>query len=315
MDELHTLLSAATAEERAAFRKLLDTEVCLDDSPAELARGLLWLNQSVVEAAIRGLTGREERYRDVLRGVSRKLGLKPDPEASCAAMEAEIARSVVRTVWEKMTPAQRAEMDAKIAEVAAQHGKTREWAKAGGAVTAILAAEASGFGVYLLATTGLSAIAGLAGITLPFAVYTSMTSIMGVILGPVGWVGTGIFAIWKITGPNYQKLIPAVLYLAMLRQKYFPADARPPRHYGRAIVMGSLVLMTAGAMVFAATEDRTPRTSTGTPERVRVMVPAVAQAALISDPAAIPDAGRPAAARPGRRRGRPSRAARGGLGQ
>jgi len=52
---------------------------------------------------------------------------------------------------------------------------------------------------------------------------------MGVILGPVGWVGTGIFAIWKITGPNYQKLIPAVLYLAMLRQRRFPTAAPSSR--------------------------------------------------------------------------------------
>ena len=40
------------------------------------------------------------------------------------------------------------------------------------------------------------------------------------LIGPVGWVGAGLFAIWKLTGPNYKKLIPAILYVSILRNKY-----------------------------------------------------------------------------------------------
>ena len=29
----------------------------------------------------------------------------------------------------------------------------------------------------------------------------------------------GLFTIWKLTGPNYKRLIPAILYVAMLRSK------------------------------------------------------------------------------------------------
>ena len=87
------------------------------------------------------------------------------------------------------------------------------------AAAAMVAAELSGFGIYMLATSGLSALAGLAGITLPFAAYTTLTTVMGVIIGPVGWVGVGLYAIWQLSGPNYKKLIPAILYIAMLRHR------------------------------------------------------------------------------------------------
>ncbi len=82
----------------------------------------------------------------------------------------------------------------------------------------LTAAQLSGFGVYLLASTTLGAITGAIGITLPFAVYTAMSSAIAVIIGPVGWIGAGLFAVWQLTGANYKKLIPAILFVCALRQ-------------------------------------------------------------------------------------------------
>jgi len=56
------------------------------------------------------------------------------------------------------------------------------------ALTGIGAAQLSGFGVYLLASSTVAAITSALGITLSFAFYTAMASIIKVAIGPVGFV-------------------------------------------------------------------------------------------------------------------------------
>ena len=87
---------------------------------------------------------------------------------------------------------------------------------------ALTAAQLSGFGIYLLASTSLGALTGVLGVTLPFAAYTMMSTAIATIIGPVGWIGAGLFLIWKLTGPNYKRLIPAILYISMLRSGQNP---------------------------------------------------------------------------------------------
>ena len=70
---------------------------------------------------------------------------------------------------------------------------------------ALTAARLSGFGVYLLASTSLSALTTAASLTLPFAVYTTMSSAIAVIIGPAGWGAAALYVIWKLTGPNYKR--------------------------------------------------------------------------------------------------------------
>ena len=55
----------------------------------------------------------------------------------------------------------------------------------------VVAGELSGFGIYLATTTGLGAISSAIGVTLPWVVYQGATTVLGVILGPIGWVLTG----------------------------------------------------------------------------------------------------------------------------
>ena len=92
--------------------------------------------------------------------------------------------------------------------------------KAGSVFALLTAAQVSGFGVYLLASTTLSTLSGIIGVTLPFAAYSSLSSAIAVIIGPVGWIGAGLFTLWKINDVNYNKIIPAVIYISWLREKY-----------------------------------------------------------------------------------------------
>jgi len=58
----------------------------------------------------------------------------------------------------------------------------------------IVAGELSGFGIYLMTTTGLGAISSALGVTFSWGVYQGATTTLGVLLGPIGWAlaGTGV---------------------------------------------------------------------------------------------------------------------------
>lgn len=64
------------------------------------------------------------------------------------------------------------------------------------AITTLGAAQASGFGIYLLASSTIGAISSAVGITLPFALYTTMSSAISFIIGPVGFLVMGV-AVYK----------------------------------------------------------------------------------------------------------------------
>lgn len=75
------------------------------------------------------------------------------------------------------------------------------------------AAQASGFGVYLASTTALGFVTHAIGVTLPFAVYTGMTSTIAFLIGPAGWLTAGLWGAWKLTEPKWKMLIPALVYV------------------------------------------------------------------------------------------------------
>lgn len=84
---------------------------------------------------------------------------------------------------------------------------------------ALSVAQASGFGVYLLATTLLGTMTSVLGITLPFAIYTGLTSAIAVIIGPVGWAALGFSILWKLGGPNWKVLVPVLLYIITVEHR------------------------------------------------------------------------------------------------
>ena len=59
----------------------------------------------------------------------------------------------------------------------------------------IVAGELSGFGIYLATTTGLGAISSAIGVTFPWAVYQGATTLLGFLLGPIGWTLAGTTAV------------------------------------------------------------------------------------------------------------------------
>jgi hypothetical protein len=64
------------------------------------------------------------------------------------------------------------------------------------AIGTIGMAQASGFGVYILASSTVGAITSVLGITLPFAFYTGLSSVISFAIGPIGFLVLG-YALYK----------------------------------------------------------------------------------------------------------------------
>jgi len=82
---------------------------------------------------------------------------------------------------------------------------------------AMAAAKASGFGVYLMASTVLGGLTSALGITLPFAVYMGMSQMIALAIGPVGWLALFGGLAFTLNQPNWQRLTLAVIYVSMIR--------------------------------------------------------------------------------------------------
>lgn len=219
MEDLQKLLEKAGEGKRKHLVKILDTVYTPTAAPADIIKGMKWLSRNIVEDFWRDVFGSQETYRDILVMVCKHLGITVKPSMKPQEIEAKISQQVMQTVWNKMTEAQRLAFDAEVKKMAEKNGKGKEWAATGGMAAVLVASNLAGFSAYLVATSSLAALTGSLGIALPFAAYTGLTTALSVVLGPVGWLGAGLFALIGLTGANYQKLIPAILYISVLRNE------------------------------------------------------------------------------------------------
>ncbi len=132
-------------------------------------------------------------------------------------LEHKITLRVFKETYDKLSKEQKKEFNQQVVKLAKESGNSA--IKAGSVIATLTAANLSGFGVYLLATTTLSTITGLIGVTLPFAAYTGLSSIISLAIGPLGWTAGGLYAIYKLTDVNYKRIIPAIIYIHWLREK------------------------------------------------------------------------------------------------
>ena len=201
-DSVHSLLDKATPKERRALAEILEAE---SPRPEHIVEAFRWNCQSIFGY----LAGSEPSYAQIVQQMAEKLDINP-VGATVEELEVEIARKVLETAWNKMTPEQREELEAELRRVAQEFDESGELTGSASIFAALTDSQLSKFGVYLLSSTTLGTLKDVVGITLtlPF-----------IILGPVGWIGAGMFAIWKLTGANYKRLIPAILYVSALRAK------------------------------------------------------------------------------------------------
>lgn len=77
-------------------------------------------------------------------------------------------------------------------------------------------ANLGGFATYTFLTSMMST---LSFGTLGFGAYTAATSFLSVVIGPVGWAGLGLWAIFSLGKPDESKVVLIVATLGMIRQR------------------------------------------------------------------------------------------------
>lgn len=233
MRDLESLLCNATCDQLEPLVLILDTNLCRYPSSKEVVSGIKWLHRNFFESLSREVSGESESYADVLCTLLIKLGESPSRTATCEYLEEQLVRKVFADMWRILTVTQRLQYEEALGANLKQYGKASEWIQVGGVAGVLAAAKLGGFGTYLFASSALHGLASSAGFTLPFGFYKSVSSAMSVVLGPVGWLGLSIFGLYKLSGTNYRKLIPAAVYIALLR---YELSARPNKVVGRRVI-------------------------------------------------------------------------------
>lgn len=156
-------------------------------------------------------------YREILLRVQKKLKLN-SPGLENQDIERKIVQHIFKATISKLSNEEKIQYENEIIEKAKKEGK--DYLRPGAVFATLTAANLSGFSVYLLATSTLGTLTSLIGVTVPFAVYTSLTSSIAFLTGPAGWMGAGLYAVWKLNDVDYKKLIPAIVYIHWLRERY-----------------------------------------------------------------------------------------------
>jgi len=166
--------------------------------------------------------GETKSYSEVLRSLAASMSLENSASMPIASVEASIVQKTWANASSKMTAEQLAAVRTELEKVAAQHGKSVGAELTGFA--ALSAAQLSGFGVYILGSTVLGAINGALGLGLSFGAFTGLSSLISVVIGPVGWIGLGLATVVKLGSPNYKKILPVVILAARRRAMMSDVD-------------------------------------------------------------------------------------------
>lgn len=233
MEDLRRLLATATGEQLTPLVTILNTHHCAYSSPEQIVQGVQWMHRNIFESLHREVFGQSESYADVLCTLLKKVGVNASAHLDCEVLEEALVRKIFEHMWQSFNERQRLEFSSTAQSNLAHLGKDKELLQVGGIVGALTLAKIGGFGTYLLASTALHGIAGTFGITIPFGLYKAVSSAMSIALGPVGFIGVSIFALYKLTGTDYTKLMPAAMYIALLR---YELQARPNKVIGRQVI-------------------------------------------------------------------------------
>lgn len=205
-DDILLLINESNFEERNILNKILKNST--NKSPRELINQIKDIAQPKLDKS------NSFTYKQMLVNIGNHLKVNTIGK-SVSELEADICQKQFKSVIDKLTPLQKEQLEKELL----QHSKAKGFGKEIGSLAALTGAQLSGFGVYMAASTIVGGITSAIGVTLPFAFYTGMSSVLSTIIGPVGWIGLVGFALYKYNKVNYEKLIPAVTYIIALKYK------------------------------------------------------------------------------------------------
>ena len=158
--------------------------------------------------------GKGVLYREILEDVCKKLKVKYNPTDITAVVEMKLLENIIERSLENMNFKQRQNL------VEEMKLKTTDLSKQGIMLALQTGIKLGGFASYELAVIVANSIAKmLLNRGLTFAANATLTRVMGILSGPVGWALTTIWTIIDIAGPAFRVTIPSVIQISYIRAK------------------------------------------------------------------------------------------------
>ena len=158
-------------------------------------------------------------YEELVHGLAKKLGVDEAP-TDLETTEKYVVQAYIAECLKRMSAIQRADFFEREIETSLILGEDMLESNLKGPMRTLAAmglAKAAGFQLYMASTTALGFATHAVGLTLPFAAYSGMSSTIAFLIGPAGWLAVGGWAFWAVTGPEWKKLLPLVIYLINAR--------------------------------------------------------------------------------------------------
>lgn len=127
-------------------------------------------------------------YDAFITRIAKKRDITLPVDITIAQRERALFEKISIQNLEGMSEQERADLQKQLITQAQEKGMTAAEMGSITSLATIGAAQLSGMGVYLMASSAIGAITSLAGVTLPFAFYTGMSSVISVVIGPVGLI-------------------------------------------------------------------------------------------------------------------------------
>lgn len=182
-----SLLKFLQKEELEIISKLFNVkDLSIINIEKELSKSLLPVN---------GLLQKQLTYNQVLDKLIKKKNLIIDSTDSIQQKEEKILLYKFKKFVDNLSPEEKEKFEAEIQKYTKENGISKDQVLSVRAISTLTIANLSGFGLYLMASTIVGGLTSILGITLPFVFYTSMSSVLSIITGPIGWtVGLGYIA-------------------------------------------------------------------------------------------------------------------------
>lgn len=194
----NNLIGQVNKETKTLFEKILGKE---KDAEINI---VIELNK--ITKPIGGFFQKQLTYQELLELIAKNQKIDSS-NLTKKEIEERIMIKRFNENFESLTEDEKQKFQNELSKELEKQGLDSAQIKSLSTIGALTAASASGFTMYIMATTIVGGITGILGITLPFVFYTGMSSILSVVTGPIGWtLGLGYLA-YKFKDESFDSVV------------------------------------------------------------------------------------------------------------
>ena len=200
----------------------------------DIQKRVLWLSSNILTYPFKAASNLD--YHALVTWVSAESGVAKSIVNSAATftLERELFKMLFAQLWDKMTTKQRQDLLIKVDSAGLIKDKAAMAALGGAGALAALSTTVAftGFAFYTTMSVAIASVASAIGVVLPFAVYGSAASLIGILSGPIGWAIMGLSAIggMALAGrANLQKTTAFVARIHALKVEALAAGGVPEK--------------------------------------------------------------------------------------